>query len=132
MNNGVYAAGAQLILEQLIIVNTHTRFSYICHGFPVDLRQRLDHEIAELVRIRAASDYKARLLPSLEVRSGRDTHRWSSWPGAYCMLCGAEDVLEQQMNCDVWGTWMWEHFWSQTPCPHVPYGVDPYTVGDVQ
>mgnify|MGYP001563879806 CR=1 FL=1 len=22
-------------------------------------------------------------------------HRWSGWPGAVCLVCGAEDALEQ-------------------------------------
>lgn len=25
---------------------------------------------------------------------GHASHRWSGWPGAYCMLCGIEDPIE--------------------------------------
>ena len=37
------------------------------------------------------------------------THRWSGWPGAWCLDCGDEDVLEHAMNCG--------------EC-HVPYGPE--------
>ena len=28
------------------------------------------------------------------------THRWSGWPGAYCMDCGSEDVMESALFCE--------------------------------
>lgn len=56
------------------------------------------------------------------------THRWSGWPGAYCMLCGQSDPVEYQIADDPYNTWMIMHLWACPPCPHVPYGVDPYSV----
>lgn len=29
-----------------------------------------------------------------EIRKLHSTHRWSGWPGAMCLKCGVEDVLE--------------------------------------
>jgi hypothetical protein len=26
-------------------------------------------------------------------------HRWSGWPGAYCLDCGAEDPIEAALAC---------------------------------
>lgn len=29
------------------------------------------------------------------MESRADYHRWSGWPGAYCMLCGIDDPMEE-------------------------------------
>lgn len=64
-------------------------------------------------------------------------HRWSGWPGAYCMYCGAEDPMELAL-ADNWFepyTEIWdceEHKIlvekAQNNCPFVPDGVDPYSL----
>jgi hypothetical protein len=56
------------------------------------------------------------------------THRWSGWPGAYCMHCGIDDPLEQCLaDHDV--------AFSSIMCTEHPVpvcrmydGRDPYTV----
>lgn len=33
-------------------------------------------------------------------------HRWSGWPGAYCLYCGSEDMTELSLACpDCRQTW---------------------------
>ena len=29
------------------------------------------------------------------IQKAHSTHRWSGWPGGYCLACGMEDPLEQ-------------------------------------
>ena len=64
-------------------------------------------------------------------------HRFSGWPGAFCLLCHAGDALEQAL-ADEWydpGNGSWdtkEHeeivIKAQNNCPHTKEGQDPYTV----
>ena len=67
-------------------------------------------------------------------------HRWSGWPGAYCMYCGTEDALEIAM-ADGWidfdedGKIIFdtkEHEEEvnmfQNNSPFVPDGIDPYSL----
>lgn len=28
------------------------------------------------------------------------THKWSGWPGAYCLKCGSEDAMENAIGLD--------------------------------
>ena len=63
-------------------------------------------------------------------------HRWSGWPGAFCLLCGREDAMELAL-ADNWFdpcTQQWdteEHkqlvIKNQNNCPHTKEGEDPYT-----
>lgn len=76
--------------------------------------------------LRADESHKLRSLPSL-YRLGHNTHRWSGWPGAYCMLCGISDPFEEALNDYPFD--LLEFYQPSCPfCPHVPYGVDPYTI----
>jgi len=50
-------------------------------------------------------------------------HRWSGWPGAYCMKCGIEDSLEYAIANDyynpytgVWDTDEHKEEYSDKPC----------------
>jgi len=64
-------------------------------------------------------------------------HRWSGWPGAFCMYCGTFDYLEQAVG-EGWfdvttETWDTEEHRQQyeeqkNNCPHTPEGVDPYSL----
>lgn len=64
-------------------------------------------------------------------------HRFSGWPGAYCLLCGAEDALEIAL-ADGWydpcgDSWDTEEHRLQVAdannnCPHTKEGQNPYTV----
>ena len=64
-------------------------------------------------------------------------HRWSGWPGAYCLLCGAEDAMEVAV-ADGWYdpfTMKWdaeEHrrlvVEAHNNCPHTKPGEDPFKV----
>jgi len=63
-------------------------------------------------------------------------HRFSGWPGAYCLLCHAEDALENAMALswynpcdDTWDTeeHRLEIVKAQNNCPYTD-GLDPYTV----
>ena len=29
----------------------------------------------------------------------QQVHRWSGWPGAYCLNCGTEDPMESAISC---------------------------------
>jgi len=67
-------------------------------------------------------------------------HRWSGWPGAYCMYCGMYDPLEKAMADNwidfdknmniIWDTE--EHKIKvnelSNNCPVVPSGIDPYSL----
>jgi hypothetical protein len=67
-------------------------------------------------------------------------HRWSGWPGAHCMYCGAEDPTELALadnwinfdeNMDI--IWDTEEHKKEVEilsnnCPIVPDGVDPYSL----
>lgn len=62
-------------------------------------------------------------------------HRWSGWPGAYCMYCGAEHRMEIAIaNCyfdpytETWDTPEHEKEYQETDCPIVPDGVSPYSL----
>lgn len=59
---------------------------------------------------------ESRLLPSTYTL-GWGTHRWSGWPGAYCMLCGIDDPTEYAVATDEYETW----FYLQPSCPFCPY-----------
>ncbi len=67
-----------------------------------------------------------RLLPSTYTL-GHGTHRWSGWPGAYCLLCGCPDLVEYEIADDPYEVWVF-HSPAIPFCPHVPFGVDPYTI----
>lgn len=56
-------------------------------------------------------------------------HRWSGWPGAYCLDCGIEDVMEFALFCskcqvptypgeynDVMTLCPEHKEWANTPC----------------
>jgi hypothetical protein len=64
-------------------------------------------------------------------------HKWSGWPGAHCILCGAGDALEYALAdgwynpCnDSWDTeeHKLEVIQAQNNCPYTKEGQDPYTV----
>jgi len=64
-------------------------------------------------------------------------HRWSGWPGAYCMLCHAEDAMEIAL-ADGWydpisDTWDTEEHReiivkAQNSCPYTKEGQNPYSL----
>ena len=33
-------------------------------------------------------------------KDNKDAHRWSGWPGAFCMNCGAEHALENAIGLE--------------------------------
>lgn len=35
----------------------------------------------------------------------RPGHRWSGWPGAYCLKCGSEHALENAIALDWYDPW---------------------------
>jgi len=62
-------------------------------------------------------------------------HKWSGWPGAFCLLCHAEDALESALALgwydpitDTFDTE--EHkkevIEAQNSCPYTKDGQDPY------
>lgn len=46
-------------------------------------------------------------------------HRWSGYPGAYCLQCGNSDVTEDAINCS-------DCHWTGGP-----YGMDEHTPCDL-
>jgi len=51
-------------------------------------------------------------------------HRWSGWPGAFCLKCGVEDLMEVAIGCSYYDpftdTWKSEELkkeFTQKPCP---------------
>lgn len=51
-------------------------------------------------------------------------HWWSGWPGAWCMKCGAEHLLEIAIGCgyydpftDTWDTEEHRAEYTDGPCP---------------
>lgn len=45
------------------------------------------------------------------IQHDRGRHKWSGWPGAYCLRCGSEDPWENAIGCnwydpitDTWDT----------------------------
>lgn len=67
-----------------------------------------------------------RTLPSTYTL-GWHTHRWSGWPGAFCMLCGIEDPSELALVDDPYNTWMY-HQPSCPFCPHTAPDTNPYRI----
>ena len=64
-------------------------------------------------------------------------HRWSGWPGAYCLLCGAEDALENAVGMgwydplpDKWDSedHKQQVLATRNNCPATKDGEDPYKV----
>jgi hypothetical protein len=64
-------------------------------------------------------------------------HKWSGWPGAYCLLCGAEDALENALALNwydpITGKFDTEEhkkqvIEAQNNCPHTKEGENPYKV----
>lgn len=62
-------------------------------------------------------------------------HRWSGWPGAFCLYCGAEDLEETaialgyfDIETGEWDTEEHRKMYTNTKCPFVPDGVDPYSM----
>lgn len=66
------------------------------------------------------------------------THRWSGWPGAWCLDCGREDPMEEALannhyavDAEGWPAGgiapEFEHLYDLSPCPepgskkHDPY-----------
>jgi hypothetical protein len=50
-------------------------------------------------------------------------HAWSGWPGAFCLKCGAEDLLEHAIGMGYYDpfndTWQEEHLrheYTNKPC----------------
>ena len=37
-------------------------------------------------------------------------HRWSGWPGAYCLKCGADDPMEYAIGMNYYDPWtgLWD------------------------
>ena len=67
--------------------------------------------------------------------SGGGNHRWSGWPGAYCMYCFADDLIEIAIGngyfdpfIDQWDSEEHKAEYTNKPCPVVPVGVDPYSL----
>ena len=51
-------------------------------------------------------------------------HRWSGWPGAYCLKCGAQELMEQAVadcaydpHADTWESDEVKQLYMQAPCP---------------
>jgi hypothetical protein len=66
---------------------------------------------------------------------GGGAHRWSGWPGAFCLYCGAQDLLETAIGrgyfdpyTGKWDSKEHQEKYSNRPCPFVPAGVDPYSL----
>lgn len=56
------------------------------------------------------------------------THRWSGWPGAYCLYCGIADPLEAWVALEMKGQDDAPPADLECPvCPSYVEGVDPYT-----
>lgn len=79
----------------------------------------------------------------MKERKGWSTHRWSGWPGAFCILCNADDLAEATDDFpypdDLENPTPEEDaaikaWWAaidakQGECPANPERVDPYTLG---
>lgn len=64
-------------------------------------------------------------------------HRWSGWPGAFCLYCFTEDLLERAVGegwfdpyTETWDTeeHKAEYETMKNSCPVVSDGVDPYSL----
>ena len=64
-------------------------------------------------------------------------HRWSGWPGAFCMYCGSNDPMEYAIANNWYDPF--ENKWDTeehrkiveeiaNDCPVVPEGVNPYSL----
>lgn len=47
-----------------------------------------------------------------DVKAGSKAHKWSGWPGAYCLVCGVEDMMEYAIGNSYYDPFTEKWSWS--------------------
>lgn len=108
---------------------------YLCGEYMMDINYVIFKAFIMIVGI--AVGYYGRILYRnfINNKRGGGAHRWSGWPGAFCMYCGVEDRLEIALGegyfdpcTGKWDSRKHKREYTNKPCPFVPKDVDPYSL----